>query len=156
MRCPDCNKFVPFDEPTAERESEEIGLDLNGNKLAVNVSASVRLVLPCGECGTELKETNFELEASADHECAQIPKDEGKARQVLDDSDVGEGDWDDPETGDYMQTKDRNGKSIKDPRYMKHFYTVTQAVTVKCPFCQEEISLEMQDEIQGSGMDEMV
>jgi len=53
MRCPDCNKFVSLEPGDPEVEVIEI----NGQE----VSATVRIVLACAECGTELKEYKDEL-----------------------------------------------------------------------------------------------
>lgn len=50
MRCPDCNKFVPFDEGNVDEVEVEIDEDTG------TVSITGRVVLPCAECGTELKE----------------------------------------------------------------------------------------------------
>ena len=61
MRCNDCNKFVSFDdstEPEAEIEIDEDG----------QISGTVRIVLTCAECGTELKESNFDVSEEADIE----------------------------------------------------------------------------------------
>ena len=48
MRCPDCNKFVSFDE--GEPKVQSIEIDTSG------VKCEVRIVMNCGECGQELKE----------------------------------------------------------------------------------------------------
>jgi len=53
MRCPDCNKFVGFDE--GQVDEIEAVIDENGV-----VCVSGRIVLPCAECGTELKELQVE------------------------------------------------------------------------------------------------
>lgn len=66
MRCPDCNKFVSYDD-SAEPEVN----DLNFND--GTVTGNVRVVLNCGDCGTELKEAAFDFETKvevpADHRC---------------------------------------------------------------------------------------
>lgn len=54
MRCPDCNKFVPFDEGDVDDIEAEIDEDTG------EVMISGRVVLPCAECGTELKELNVD------------------------------------------------------------------------------------------------
>ncbi len=50
MRCPDCNKFVSFDEGNVD----DVEADIDDESGTVTVSG--RVVLPCAECGTELKE----------------------------------------------------------------------------------------------------
>jgi hypothetical protein len=46
MRCPDCNKFVSFDEPEIEGDDPDI--------VGTAVSGNVRIVLKCADCGGEL------------------------------------------------------------------------------------------------------
>lgn len=53
-RCPDCNKFVSYEE--AEPEVEDVNVE-DGI-----ITATVRIVNTCGECGTELTEFTFDLE----------------------------------------------------------------------------------------------
>ena len=57
-RCSSCNKFVSFDE--SEPEVNNLEVDEDGH-----VTAEVRIVNACAECGEELTEAN--LEAEADH-----------------------------------------------------------------------------------------
>jgi hypothetical protein len=56
MRCSDCNKFVglEFNEPEVESD-----LEVNEDG---TVTASVRIVRACSECGNDLKEATFDLE----------------------------------------------------------------------------------------------
>lgn len=54
MRCNNCNKFVPYEDPheveleNAEADSEELRI-------------TVRAVLKCGECSEELKDAEIEF-----------------------------------------------------------------------------------------------
>lgn len=54
-RCPECNKFVSYDEIEAELGSDSFREG--------HLCIGVRLMLPCCECGEELKEAYLELEA---------------------------------------------------------------------------------------------
>lgn len=143
MRCPDCSKMVSFDEPQATVESEEVSDD-------GQVNIEVRLVLPCAECGQELKETTFSFEHDLEHTCDPVkalenPDKSGFELQV-----------DDPETTEDFKPKvDAKGKPIP-TRYQKHFYGVTVTGTATCNKCGEEIPFTLEDEIQSSGMDELV
>jgi len=56
MRCSDCNKFVSFDDSN-DPEADDADVDAEGR-----VSGTVRVYLTCAECGTELKEANFDLD----------------------------------------------------------------------------------------------
>ena len=64
MRCPDCARMVSFDEPQATVEDEGISED-------GEVRVEVRLVLPCAECGAELKENTFSFEEHVEHPCEE-------------------------------------------------------------------------------------
>lgn len=55
MRCPDCNKFVSYDDSN-EPEADDADIDAEGH-----VTGTVRVYLTCAECGTDLKEANFDL-----------------------------------------------------------------------------------------------
>lgn len=60
-RCPDCNKFVSFEEVEPEVNSLEV--DSSGY-----VTAEIRIVNECADCSTELREANLDLSANADFE----------------------------------------------------------------------------------------
>lgn len=55
-RCNDCNRFVPLEELDPEVNDLEVSVD-------GLVSASVRIVNACADCGTELREAALDLEA---------------------------------------------------------------------------------------------
>lgn len=146
MRCPDCNKFVSYDEPQAEVQSVEA----DGN----TIRASVRVVLNCAECGTELKDAEIEGEAESGHECkktAEWEKREKKGVPTLEVEDDGE-----PTADSRLQTTDRHGKPIKSHRYMKTFYGFTLESEVKCLCCNETFTVETTAEEQASGFNELV
>lgn len=63
MRCPDCNKFVAYDDSTEPEASLEASADGTG------VSGDVRVLLTCAECGCELKENRFDID-----ETVEIPE----------------------------------------------------------------------------------
>jgi hypothetical protein len=117
MRCPDCSKFVSFDEPAVEVESEEVE---RIDESTVRVTADVHVTLKCADCGTELKETNIEY----DGEC-EVPEPE----------DTGENPYDlevnvEATPTDWYNNKDRHGKPIRNPRYQTHYYGADLAITV--------------------------
>ncbi len=56
MRCPNCNKFVPYDDSVDPEEESSPECD------ETTFTASFRRVLTCEECGEELKETTIEIE----------------------------------------------------------------------------------------------
>lgn len=54
MRCPDCNKFVPYGDGRVDADEIEVGED-------GAVTAQVTLTLDCGECGGDLKSACFDF-----------------------------------------------------------------------------------------------
>lgn len=125
MRCPDCNKFVPYGEPEIEIQGE----DIQGSTF----TADVRIMLPCEECSTELKETTISVEAQIVHEC----KKRGRKKPAYTLGNV------ESESGDEMQGS-------------KHFYFADLTVNLTCDHCGEEIELEAQALEQSSAFDELV
>jgi DNA-directed RNA polymerase subunit N (RpoN/RPB10) len=129
-----------------------------------DVEASVRLMLPCGECGTDLKDHYFEMSANIEHECdpetykeylEELKKDGCESEYSEDDEpeyEVEESDnW---EATDRYEDKDKHGKPIKNMRYQKHYFGVTGTVKVKCLKCGEIIDVELGEEEQASAFDD--
>lgn len=59
MRCPDCNKFVPYDTEVDPEESGDVEFD------GETFRATFTRTLTCGECGSELKSAEIEIEVDA-------------------------------------------------------------------------------------------
>lgn len=145
MRCPDCNKFVSFDSETDPEISDEAVAE-DGT-----VTANVRIVNNCSECGTELKEATLELDLPADKEliahiakCPDAKKPDGLTVDEISGSRT-----------DRIQRTDRHGKPIRNPRYMRRYYGADITASVACA-CGETIQLHGQVETQASGMEELV
>lgn len=144
MRCPDCNKFASFDTDT------EPEIEANVDPTIGTVTVEARIVNTCAECGTELKEATFNMESDdlaeevEEHKatCADMKlsvKNESFSRT------------------DRRQTHTPKGKPITNPRYAKQFYGVEGKVEVECDECGHTFSdVELSDEVQASGMDELV
>lgn len=150
MRCPDCNKFVPYNtEEEPEVDSEEVS--------ETTFTCSIRRGLTCGECGTDLKENTFEVEKDfAD----QIDKEHAKCTKDDDGNDAeGEHEFEveevtvEPTTG--VIDTDRNGKKIKSARYMKTTYGFEGNVVIKCSKCEHTIEFEISDEESASSFEEL-
>ena len=141
MRCPSCEKFVPYDtEVDPEVTSDP---EVSGN----TVQMEVRRVLSCGECGEELKEANLSMEAdiTTDEPCK-----EGEEHE-----------WDVEGSPDVSNTErsemhDRHGRPIKSARYRRTYYGAEATVDVKCTKCDHTVQVQLQGEEQASGMDELV
>lgn len=143
MRCENCSKFVSFDtEVEPEIEDEQIGGSCDNGYF---YTASIRRVLQCADCGTDLKDTTFEIEQEVNVE-AKCEKCEDGNHEFSMDSAV--------EPTERTQTTDRNGKPIKSSRYMKHFYGVSGSVTGTCDHCDIEVNFTFEDESQASSFDE--
>ena len=106
MRCNDCGKFVSYDEGTVEVQS----VDLEGTQL----TAEVRVALPCAECGTELKETILTLEAEVTHLCQNLPAEAGAPEYTI---------TEEPDSGEFTERGDGKGLiqaagtgRVRDPR----------------------------------------
>lgn len=148
MRCPDCNKFVSYDEGTdPEINSED--LQINEDGISGVVTGEVRVVLPCAECGTELKEWNGEFEMEFEHEC------DGK-NEIGEEEEKFEIEEVNASFSSRMEDKDRKGRQIKNHRYMKTYYGADITADIKCNKCGETITLEGHVEEQASGFDELV
>lgn len=52
-RCNDCNKFVGLET----QDPEDCGLEISDGE----ITGSIRVVRNCADCGSELKEANFEV-----------------------------------------------------------------------------------------------
>jgi hypothetical protein len=140
MRCPDCNKFVSFDE--GEPEVESIEVDESGN-----VRAEVRIVNNCSECGQELKDGRFEFDADHSEECKEH---QGTGHELSIEE----------------TSSDRTGRSgyfkkgvfvSAYGRYAKTFYGVEVSYEITCS-CNDEFKVTgtFSDEMQGSSMEELV
>ena len=139
MRCPDCNKFVSNEENEPEVESVEYNEG--------SVTASVRIVNACADCGTELTEATFEMEASV----VVPPEHTGEGHEISAE-----------ETGCKRTSRSgyydkRKGVWVdKFGRYAKTLYgaSVDVRLTCSCGAWEEDVTLS--DEIEASGMDSLV
>lgn len=143
MRCPNCEKFVSYDEPEVEIEEGEIS-EAGENKFKAD--AQVRIVLKCAECGEELKEANEDIEIEFEHKCTESDF----AVEELSLNDVsGEG-------YSRVETSDKRGKKIKNPRYMKTYYGAEVTFDIGCGLCGEDLVGSEKVECQASAFDELV
>lgn len=147
MRCPDCNKFVPNGE--LEVEQEDISLD--GKEISLQVHA----VIPCGECGTELKTYDFDVteyfDISHECDCPSLSDEEDEyylepEYEIMDDGS--------PEPLEEFETKDRHGKPVKNPHYQKHLYGFTQSVTIRCIHCNAVTVVDLSEMVPSSNFNE--
>lgn len=150
MRCPDCEKMVSYGEATTEILDESI----DGGTF----SCSVRIVLPCAECGTELKECILEFEQEIDHECP-VEKNESQDEQssAFEDTTY-ELEIDDPELIEDYRPKTRklkNGTEKPVPfRYQKHYFGVSISGKAICNRCGAEIEIDVSQDEQSSAFEE--
>lgn len=129
MRCPDCNKFVSMEPGDPEAE-----LHLDDGQ----VIGTVRIVMNCAECNTELKESNFDIELD-------VPEEILKAHS-------GEGHELDLDESDFENIDKSEGKG----RYRKTYYGAHGDISLCCS-CRpgdQIVNLEFNDYVQASNMDE--
>lgn len=118
MRCNDCSKFVSH-EARAEFDQEP---EVDGTE----ITAVIRLILECAECGAELADYSEDVSASL-----ETPVD-GDGQEI-------DAEWeienDDPEVEDYYEGQDKKGKPYP-ARYQKHMYKGT--CEVRCSYERDE------------------
>jgi hypothetical protein len=129
-RCSSCNKFVSFDEQ--DPEVNDLEVDESGH-----VTVSVRIVNACADCGQELTEFTFELEGDV-----ELEKPEGDHEHELEVEEVS-----------CERTQRQDGKAGTPSRYRRNFYGAELVAQVTCS-CGFEHEVTLQDDVQGSGMDE--
>jgi membrane protein involved in colicin uptake len=176
MRCPDCNKFVGYDDSN-EPEADDADVDADGR-----VSGTVRVYLACAECGTELKEANFDLESDFTEIVTQHKADvaEALADKIRDAVDTAEA----KAEAEGVEAQERaaaeareaveeaheeceleceveaemTSRAIGKGRGMKTFYGYHATVTLKCSCGGIEAhraANEHDDDMQASQMDEL-
>lgn len=150
MVCPNCHRFPAFEpaDPEVELEIDEEG----------KVTGSARIVLTCAECGTELKETTFDVEIDLTEEVGKHKEANPKCEGVELDDPNGEF-LDRSETTTTKIRKDGTVKVTQVPcRYQKRFYGCAVTVRAKCECEKEPLDVEgsWQDEVQAGGMEELV
>lgn len=145
MRCPDCNKFVGFDQQDPEVQldvsapTHEAGAEGKEKQGTATVNVEVRLVLACAECGTELKET----QASEDQE-VEFEGHEGEGHELS------------VEETNSETTSRQDGKAGTPSRYRRTYYGASVSYEVRCE-CGETVGDGQVDvECQASGFDELV
>jgi hypothetical protein len=140
MRCPDCRKFVSFEE--SEPEINELQVDADGN-----VTANVHITNNCADCSQELTEANFDMEADHTDDCKEHV---GKGHELS----IEDNGCERTERSGYF---DKGQFKAAGGRYAKHFYGVELSYTITCSCGKlEGIEGMLTGEIQGSGMDELV
>ena len=134
MRCPDCNKFVSFDDSN-EPEVNDVNVDDNGY-----VTAEVRFVLTCAECGAELKEGNYSLDGNVDLTNHHTEPKEGE----------------DPMGEHILEAEEDSCEQETISTKSKTQYAVRLSVKVTCTACDFEETVELSGEMTAAEMDELV
>jgi hypothetical protein len=170
MRCPECQKFVAFEDGEPEVDFDVENAQLTG---------TVRIVLLCAECSTELKESQFDVEkefyeeAEAAIVAAALLKNitlTDEERKALDPDEWDyEVDGDSTEQTMEMQATEtktkKNGEVVTRTlplRFQKKLYgfhsdvTVSITATIKETEITASVDIEVADQIPASSMDEMV
>jgi hypothetical protein len=114
-RCPDCNKFVPYEQGDVELDVNAELVMEEEKPVGAVVSGNVRLILTCGECGTEMAEANpdFDVDVPLEHTDAKDHEVE-----VVDE--------------DASNTDRYDGKPNTPSRYRRHYWGAEVSGKVKC------------------------
>jgi hypothetical protein len=138
MRCPDCAKFVSYDDPqTIDIQDYRLGDDDDPPSGEFTVS------LTCAECGTELKQAEVAMEFpnfDPEYWAVELGKHDGSKHQI--ELDIDEFDAD--------TTYEGKG------RYAKTFYGATGVLDVRCSCGGTFNGLPFHGYVQASDMDEQV
>ena len=141
MRCPDCNKFVAFEEVEPEVNSIEV----NDKK----VSVETRIVNCCADCSTELTDAEIKME----HDFSEdADAHEEKCKEAS---------YEAREVGVERTSKsgyhNKKGEWVNaGGRYAKTFYGVSLDYEVVCEYCGEVVaSGTLEDFEQASSMNEL-
>lgn len=138
MRCPDCAKFVSYEDPqTIDIQDYRLGDDEDPP------SGEFTVTLNCDQCSTELKQAEVEMEfPDFDGEAFDLAmgKHGGPKHQI--ELDIDEFDADNR----------YEGKG----RYTKTFYGATGMLDVRCSCGETVASLPFHGYVQASDMDEQV
>ncbi len=143
MRCPDCNKFVAYEE--GEPEVNVLDLDDQGN-----INAEVCITLNCAECGTTLKESSFTLEETHITALEEHVKD-NHPELIKDEKNIDLSIFEIQENGVEFTSR-TEGKG----RGLKTYYGFSLDYAINCTECSEEVLNNcISDDIQASHMDEL-
>lgn len=131
-RCESCAKFVGLE--LQDPEVDSLDIDAEGG-----ITAQVRIVRNCADCGTEMKEATFDLELEVPEDIVADHKGEGHELEVEEDG---------------IEMIEEGGG-----RYKKSYYGAEVKCTVSCS-CQKEGDGPLwegtwDDKIPASGMDEL-
>lgn len=128
MRCPDCQKFVGLEFQEPEVQSLEVS--------DTSVTANIRIVRNCADCGNELKEATLEMEQDLEQEALDHLATPGEHELSVDE--------------DSTEGLEEGGG-----RYKKSYFGATVQFTVRCSCGEFEFSGELSDKVPASGMDEL-
>jgi hypothetical protein len=117
VRCPDYSKMVSFDE--LRIDEVEVSIECG----VVWMSGTV--YRPCAECGIDLKSAEVDGAANANDAFNEdgLPKGYTVEYEISGDADIS--------STESVETKDRYGKSVRNPRRLKMSYGVVASVPIK-------------------------
>lgn len=152
MRCPDCNKFVPYGEAEVEVDDPEFVPE--DSKLTIDFSIS----LPCEECSQELKSGSdtAEVEILPEHftpgdavgedaESLKIP-----TMTFCPGSEDGKHEW------EWEHEENVDVRTEGKGRGTKTFYGADVEVSGACDHCKSTITRNVDCFIQASSLEESV
>lgn len=127
MRCPNCSKFVSLE--LQDPEVNDLQLDDDGT-----ITASVRVVRNCQDCGTEMKEATFDVSLEVPEVTHTVGADRDKCQLSVEDN--------------LSQLEEGGG------RYKKSYYGAEGTFNLTCT-CGAKAEVQWSDKIDASSMDEI-
>lgn len=155
-RCPDCNKFVGVEQQEVEDFEPDIEVEVPVGRLqSGSVSGEVHLVLACVDCGTELSESNQDVEAEFtvehDEDCEALfkPDEAGVLQPLPEGSPPPELEAEDVSVAieDTFEGKGRGAR---------HYYGASISMTITCPGCKGSAEVQTEVNEQASSFESMV
>jgi hypothetical protein len=118
MRCPDCQKFVSYDDPAVD----DVLVDIEDDELVM----SGEVTLKCADCGNDLASASMEANVELSEQFDDAPDAEAGETveyEMVEDPDV--------TSTDRTDTTDKTGKPLKSSRGARRYYGASASCTVK-------------------------
>lgn len=152
MRCPDCSKFVSMDNGDPDENSIEV--TLSGSSF--EIEASYRHTRNCADCGTELKEYEFNPTGSVDFEDMDKLKKVDGSELTADEKATLEAAIDDGTAECEIESTSTSVDEAGGGRYKKNMLTLTvdYLLTITAGEIQVEYTGQITEETNAGSYDE--
>lgn len=142
-KCPSCNLFCGLE--TQDPEVYDIQIDEDGR-----VTGQIHLARNSSCCGDEVKYYDFDIDLEPEEDVAEHTTEHSKLGEAYDLS-IDENSIEYTERMDNGLTK--KGKPIP-LRFRRSYYGYSASFNIKCSCGKLDVDIQVEDEVQASGMDE--